>query len=101
MHCSFMLLFRCILVSDPVVETSLFQEMMKAATIGRSSEFGAGWEPPGMVSGFPGFPVEIPMETYEIRKSSLYRCFPRSRKIAALLTSGGVKKTNGHYFLVD
>lgn len=26
------------------------QEMMKAATIGRSSEFGGGWEPPGMVS---------------------------------------------------
>lgn len=37
------------------------EEMMKAATIGRSSEFGGGWEPPGMVS----------------------------RKIAALLTSGG------------
>eukprot|EP00913_Durusdinium_trenchii_P027530 g25820.t1 len=36
-------------------------EMMKAATIGRSSEFGDGWEPPGMVS----------------------------RKIAELLTSGG------------
>lgn len=27
------------------------QEMMKAATIGRSSEFGNGWEPPGMVRG--------------------------------------------------
>lgn len=29
------------------------QEMMKAATIGRSSEFGGGWEPPGMVCGCP------------------------------------------------
>ena len=54
--------FRCILVSDPV--RNLIQEMMKAATIGRSSEFGGDWEPPGMVS----------------------------RKIAALLTTGGLKK---------
>lgn len=50
-------------VSDPD-RNLIVQEMMKAATIGRSSEFGAGWEPPGMVSGFPVQSYEISWDPF-------------------------------------